>query len=126
MRAALFLLSILCAAAASAEEPTVAIPASIADTAVPALSCVRPALPDASKVTAKALKSIEAQIKAYGDCMQLYIDDRHAKSNVYVNLQKAEVDAANGAVRAANAFFAQVRELQNKLRPPPASKGTPP
>lgn len=126
MRSVFFLVLVSCVAAASADEPTVAIPASIADTGVPALSCVQPDLPEASKATAKALKSIEAQIRSFGDCMRQYIDDRHAKSNLYVNLQKAEVDAANAAVRDANAFFARVRELQDEQRPAPASKGTPP
>lgn len=125
MKIAAFLLTMLCAAAAApADQPTVAIPASIPDTTVPALSCVQPDLPDMSKATAKELKSIEAQIKSYGDCMRQYIEDRHTKSSLYVNLQKAEVDAGNEAAKAANAFFARVRELQNKQRPLPASKGT--
>jgi hypothetical protein len=113
------------AAAAAADQPTIPLPAAIPDATVPALSCVQPDLPDLSKVTAKELKSIEAQIKSYGDCMQQYIDDRHAKSSLYVSLQKAEVDAGNAAVKAFNAFFAQVRELQNKQGAQPASKGTP-
>jgi hypothetical protein len=57
--------------------------------------------------------------------MQHYIEDRHAKSSLYVNLQKAEVDAGNAAAKAANAFYAQLRELQNKQHPQPAPKGSP-
>jgi len=119
------LLTVIWAAAAAADQPNIALPATIPDATVPALSCVQPDLSDMSKVTTKDLKSVEAQVKSYGDCMQRYIDDRHAKSALYVNLQKAEVDAGNAAVKTFNAFFAQVRELQNKQRPQPASKGTP-
>jgi hypothetical protein len=57
--------------------------------------------------------------------MQQYIDDRHAKSSLYVNLQKAEVDAGNAAVKALNAFFVQVRELQDRQHPPSVPKSTP-
>jgi hypothetical protein len=122
MRFEPYLLTMIFAAAAAADQPPVALPSTIADTSVPALSCVQPDLPDLSKLTSKELKSIEAQIKSYGDCLQRYIDDRHANSDLYVNLQKAEVDAGNATVKIFNAFFAQVRELQNKQRAQPASK----
>jgi hypothetical protein len=119
------LLTIICAAAAASDQPTSTFPATIPDTTVPALSCVQPDLPDMSKVTSKGLSAAEAQIRLYVDCIQHYIDDRHAKGSLYVSLQKAEVDAGNAAVKALNAFFAQVRELQNRQRPQPASKSTP-
>ena len=117
------LLTLLCTVAAAADQPIVTLPASISDTTIPALSCVQPDLSDMSNVTTKEFKLIETQIKMFGDCMRQYIDDRHAKSSLYVNLQKAEVDAGNAATKALNAFFAQVRELQNKqhLQVPPKS-----
>lgn len=108
--------------AAAADETT---PTAISDTTVPALTCAQPDLPDLTKVTSKELKAIQAKITAYGDCVQHYIDERHAKSSVYISLQKAEVDAGNAAVKTFNAFFAQVRELQDKERekyPPKAAK----
>jgi hypothetical protein len=56
--------------------------------------------------------------------MQQYMDDWHAKSSLYANLQKADVDAENTAVEIFNAFFALVRELRSNQQPQPASKGT--
>jgi hypothetical protein len=47
------------------------------------------------------------------------------KSSLYVNVQKAEVDAGNAAVTTINAFFAQVREIQNKQNAQAASKAKP-
>jgi hypothetical protein len=110
--------------AAAADQPVTAIPipAIISDTTVPALSCIEPNLSDISKLTTKEFKALQEQIKAYGDCMKQYIDDRHMKSGLYVNLQKAEVDAGNAAVKTLNAFFAQVREIQNKQNAQAASK----
>ena len=67
-----------------------------------------------AKVSSKELKAIQAKIKAYGDCVQQYIDARHANSAIYINLQKAEVDAGNAAVKIINEFFSKVRELQDK------------
>jgi hypothetical protein len=120
MRSVLFLLVMFGAATAAADQPTSALPTTIPDTTVPTLSCVQPELPDMAKVSSKELKSVQTRIKAYGDCVQQYIDDRHAKSAIYINLQKAEVDAGNAAVKIINDFFAQVRELQDKQRAPPA------
>jgi hypothetical protein len=113
------------ASAAAADEPITALPATIPDTTIPALNCVEPNLSDLSKATLKELKVVTSHIQVYRACMQHYIDDRHAKTSEYVNLQKAEVDAGNAAVKAVNAFFAQLRELQNKQRSQTASKDTP-
>jgi hypothetical protein len=63
-----------------------------------------------SNVASKELESIEARIKLFGDCVQQYISDQHAKSSLYVNPQEPEVDAGNAAVKTSNAFIAQVRE----------------
>jgi hypothetical protein len=122
MRYALLVLVLLGAAAAADDQPNAAIPPSIADTPVPALTCIQPDLSDISKLSTKDFKAIQVQIKAYGDCLQQYIDDRHKKAGIYVTLQKAEVDAGNAAVTTINAFFAQVREIQNKQNAKATSK----
>ena len=114
MRYASLVFALVGAAAAADDQPANAIPPSIPDTTVPALSCVQPNLSNIASLSTKDFKAIQVQIKAYGDCMQQYIDERHAKGNLYVSLQKAEVDAGNAAVKIFNAFFAQVREIQNK------------
>jgi hypothetical protein len=118
------LILICAAAAAAADQPTTASPATIPDATIPASRCVQPDLSNVSNAAAEELKSIETRIKSYGNCMQKYIDDRHAKSALYVNLQKAEVDAGNAAAKSLNGFFAQVRQLQNKQPPQPAPKST--
>jgi len=122
MRYAPLILVLLGAAAAADNQPSAVSPPSISDTTVPAPSCVEPNLSNISKLTTKEFKSLEVQIKAYGDCLQQYIDDRHKKAGIYVTLQKAEVDAGNAAVTTINAFFAQVREIQNKQNAQAKSK----
>jgi hypothetical protein len=94
------------------DEPS--LPAAISDTTVPALTCVQPELPDMDKVSSKELKAIYARITAYSDCMQHYVEERHAKSNVYISLHKAEADAGDAAAKAANAYYAKLQELEDK------------
>jgi hypothetical protein len=122
MRHALLIFAFLGAAAVADDQPSAALPPSISDTTVPAPSCIQPDLSSIPKLSTKDFKAIQVQIKAYGDCLQQYIDDRHKKAAVYVTLQKAEVDAGNAAVTTINAFFAQVREIQNKQNAQAASK----
>jgi hypothetical protein len=122
MRYALLVFALVAALSAAADQPSTAIPPSISDTTVPALSCIQPDLSDISKLNTKDFKALQVNIKAYGDCLQQYIDDRHKKAGIYVTLQKAEVDAGNAAVTTINAFFAQVREIQNKQNAKATSK----
>ena len=75
-----------------------------------------------SKTAAKELKAEDAQIKAYTECGHQYVDERHAKALMYVSLQKAEADAGNEAIKSINAYFANLRELQDKLQAQAASK----
>jgi hypothetical protein len=80
-------------------------------------------LPAVSKTAAKQLKEKDAQIKAYAECGRQYVDERHAKALLYVALQKAEADAGNEAIKTINAYFANLRELQEKLQAQSSSKG---
>jgi len=127
------LLAIICTAAAVADPPppnsapTPEIPASIPDTSIPVVGCLQPKLPDLSKKTAAVdLKVAEPQIKAYGDCVHQFVEDRRTKALIYLTLQNSELAASNEAVKAVNAYFATVREMEERLQPPPASKGRSP
>ena len=125
MKYAPLILTLVGAAAAADDQPSAAIPPSISDTTVPAPSCIQPDLSSIPKLSTKDFKAIQVQIKAYGDCLQQYIDDRHKKAGIYVTLQKAEVDAGNAAVTTINAFFAQVREIQDNQNAKATSKVKP-
>jgi hypothetical protein len=115
---------LLFTAAGVADEAVAPVPTSIPDTSVPPVSCVQPTLPVMAKATSKQLKALQTDVNAYRECMHKYIEERHANGHLYVNLQKAEVDAGNAAVQTLNAYFAQVRDLQDKQRPQPDAKRT--
>jgi hypothetical protein len=124
------LLAIIWTAAAAADPPpstpvlTPEVPATIPDTSIPVVGCLKPKLPDVLKKTAaKELKEIEPQIKAYGDCVHQFVEERRAKALIYLTLQNSELAASNEAVKLVNAYFVSVREMQEKLQPPPAPKG---
>jgi len=122
MSARAYLLILLCTGAAAADQPSPAIPPSIPDTTTPPFACVQPVLPAMSKTAATQLKAEDAQIKAYAECGQKYVDERHTKALMYVQLQKAEADAGNDAIKSVNAYFANLRELQEKLQAQASSK----
>jgi hypothetical protein len=122
MSARAYLLILLCTSAIAADQPPPAIPASIPDTATPPFACAPPELPAMSKTAAAQLKAQDAKIKAYADCGRQYVDERHAKALMYVSLQKAEADAGIEAIKTVNAYFAYLRELQDKLQAQSSSK----
>ena len=76
---------------------------------IPPSSCQAPNLIDRISIPQEDLAHLKGQAQAFETCTQEYVAARQASLTAAEAKAKAEADAANNAVRDANAFMAKFK-----------------
>jgi hypothetical protein len=89
-------------------------PAVADDATVPPATCVKPALPDATKPLEKAdSDKLNAQTKAYQVCADTYLKARRATAAKHQAIANANADAANALAAEFNGYASALDAYNN-------------
>jgi hypothetical protein len=84
--------------------------------AVPAPGCAKPQLQLDDKGKLKNGKELQAQVGAYGKCIDAYVAERKQVADAHQAIVKANRDAGNAAVMEFNDFAEQLRNAQGQAQ----------
>ena len=99
---ALFAAALLCSAAiAGAQQP--------AD--IPAPKCEKPQMPGSRMMEDRTIRTrFERDMKAHGDCVKAYVEERNAAAKSHAEAVKSNNEAAKKAVEEYNAFLKSIND----------------